>query len=259
MNSEPELLRCAVIEDEDQMRRWLCDRLREFPEVEIIGEAASVDSAFHLLNRERPDALFLDVKLIGGSAFDLLNRLRANRVPIPAIVIITGDDEHAIPFINQWHGEVVRYLTKPFIEEWQNKIRDCIDALCAATSRFAASLPQPPLTNPARSHLFVRNADQDIRIDFDAIRWLEVAGGGAVYVVSDRQTIRLNQTLNQLLEHMPPYIMRISRDTAVNLNRIMRVDRSDRGVFIDCNGTEKFLGVGDAYYPALLHHLDLIK
>ena len=37
-------LRCIVLEDEDDIRHWLINKLKLFPELEIIGEATNVNA-----------------------------------------------------------------------------------------------------------------------------------------------------------------------------------------------------------------------
>ncbi|MBK8564424.1 MAG: hypothetical protein IPN76_14080 [Saprospiraceae bacterium] len=83
-------LRCIVLEDEDDIRNWLVKKLQQFPELEFVGEAATIDEAFRLIASTKPDAAFMDVKLIGGDAFTLLSRFQANGLLIPYIVMATG-------------------------------------------------------------------------------------------------------------------------------------------------------------------------
>jgi len=43
-------LTCVVLEDEDHIRKWLVEKLETFSELELIGEAASIDKAFQLIS-----------------------------------------------------------------------------------------------------------------------------------------------------------------------------------------------------------------
>ena len=89
-----EILRCVVIEDEEAIREHLVEKLRFFPELDIVGEAASVEDAFNLINKTRPDVAFMDVIIEGGNVFDLLNRLKNRDIPIPYTVLATGYDQY---------------------------------------------------------------------------------------------------------------------------------------------------------------------
>lgn len=254
-------LQCFVVEDEQDIRQWLCDRLREFPDVELLGEAANVDEAFRSISQLNPDALFLDVKLAGGDAFSLLQRLQKNDVRIPPLVMTTGIIDHAIPAINQFNDYIVRYLLKPFVDDWAIKLRDALDALQARKDRL--NLPAQPAPAPPQvsDHIFIRQGQQLVRVDWHRLQWVEVAGGGAVWLVlNGGEQLRLDMTLARILDLLPADFVQISRDCAVNLRSVNRIDREDRGVMVMmADGREKFLGIGEAYYAALLGRLHIAK
>ena len=253
MKSVEPLLRCVVVEDEAENREWLRERLQEMPLVEVAGEAASVNQAFLTIVQTKPNALFLDIRLIGGDAFQLLQKLKDHNVPIPPIVMVTAYDDYAVQTINEWGDYVKRYLEKPFLENWEDKLSDCVHALIAANE---LQLPKDPL--PASlDFTFVKDGSQLIRINFADLLWIEVAGGGAVYLVTDEMQTKRDITLTKLLRELPPHFQQISRDTAVNLRKIKRVDKEDRGAIVPYQGREKFLGIGDTYYRELLAALNV--
>jgi two-component system LytT family response regulator len=255
MSSIEKPLRCVVVEDEEPLRTWLCERLREFEEVEVVGEAGSVSSAFRLIVQQKPNALFLDIKLIGGDAFQLLEQLKDNNVPIPPIIMTTAFDEYAPQTINHWGDYVKRYLQKPFVENWDVKLRNCINALLAANEKMVP--PPAPYSGDKNGHFFIKEGNSLHRINFDELLWIEVAGGGAVYLVTDRLQMKWDITLTRIMEQLPPQFMQISRDTAVNTDKIIRIDKSDRGVILPYQGREKFLGVGESFYRDLLDRLNI--
>ncbi len=258
-------LRCVVLEDEDDIREWLLKKLRQYPELEIAGEAATLDDAFRLIATTKPDAAFMDIQMIGGDAFMLLSRLQAQGLPIPYIVMATGYPEYVMTVLNDYRRFVVQYLVKPFAENWQAKFRKAIDALMAAkmNDSFAlASLPATPaaIAEPTPRHTFIQNRGNLLRLDFDKIAYLEAAGSGETIVVSDSEQQQVDLTLNRFLEILPPEVfLRISRINVVNTQRIVKINREDRTVEIRCQPKNKSLGVGDSFYTELMKHLPLAK
>lgn len=255
MNSTEKSLRCVVVEDEEALRTWLCERLREFEEVEVVGEAASVSTAFRTIVQQKPNALFLDIKLIGGDAFQLLQQLKDNNVPIPPIIMTTAFDEFAPHTINHWGDYVKRYLQKPFVENWEAKLRNCINALLAANEKAVPN--PPPSSGDHNGYFFIKDGNSLYRINFDELLWIEVAGGGAVYLVTDQLQVRWDITLTRIMEQLPPQFMQISRDTAVNTDKIIRIDKGDRGVIVPYQRRDKFLGVGESFFRDLLDRLNI--
>lgn len=78
MNGSPETpLRAFIVDDERLARENLRDLLREHPRIRVVGEARNVDEARRGIDERRPDLLFLDIQMPGGSGFDLIEGLEA--------------------------------------------------------------------------------------------------------------------------------------------------------------------------------------
>ena len=258
MTTDPHYrLRTVVLEDEDDNREWLLKKLDRYPELEIVGSAMTVDEAFLLIARTRPDAAFVDIQLIGGDAFQLLERLRQHGLPLPYMVMTTGYPEYVWTALNDYHRYIVQYLVKPFLENWQEKLRKSIDALLAATADARAAAPDP-VEQPS---IFVNTRGGLLRLDFEKICYLEAAGGGEVFVVTDTDTHQLDFTLNRFLDLLPArQFLRVSKSNVVNLAKIQRISREERTLEVSVGATKpKSLGIGDAFYAGLMAALPTIK
>ena len=75
-------LKTLVVEDETAIRQELVNALNEIVDIEVIGEADSVEEAYNLVKSVPADLMFLDIKLIGGTAFDLLAQLKKEGIRI---------------------------------------------------------------------------------------------------------------------------------------------------------------------------------
>jgi len=107
MTVNPEAhLRALVVDDERLARENLVDLLGDFPQVAVVGEGCDVNEAAKLAAKLRPDLIFLDIQMPGGSGFDLLNRL----VDPPLIVFVTAYDQFAI---RAFRVNALDYLLKP--------------------------------------------------------------------------------------------------------------------------------------------------
>jgi two-component system LytT family response regulator len=101
-----EIRRAILVDDERLARSSLRALLAEHPEIEIVGEAANGRQAKEMIEENRPDVVFLDIQMPGGSGFDLLEQLEDP----PAIVFVTAFDEYAV---RAFEVNAVDYLLKP--------------------------------------------------------------------------------------------------------------------------------------------------
>ncbi len=79
----------------------------EIPWLENVGEAESVNRATELINRVKPDVLFLDIKMPGGTGHDILEKISE----MPYVIFTTAYGEYAADAFDR---NAVDYLLKPF-------------------------------------------------------------------------------------------------------------------------------------------------
>ena len=256
-------LRCVVLEDEDDLREWTVNKLKQFDEVEFVGESQSVDDAFRLIASTNPDAAFMDIKLEGGDVFTLLDRLKQSGVRIPNIIIISAFPEYVLTAINDYNKYIKQYLVKPITDNWQEHFRKALDALLMA--KLTSFTPQPKkveivkekeITKP--DHVFVQNKGILEKIEFESIFYVEAAGSGESLVVVEDEYFQIDLTLNKFLQILPEQFFRISKSCIVNLQKIKRINSGDRTLEVDREKTKE-LGIGDKYYGDLKSRLVLAK
>ena len=61
----------VIVEDSRLARQELKELLKQHKEVELLGEAENVDSAYELIQHMRPDLLFLDINMPEKDGFEL--------------------------------------------------------------------------------------------------------------------------------------------------------------------------------------------
>lgn len=101
-------IKAVIIDDEHFNRgliRMLIDRLND--RYMVAGEAESIDDGFELIRQERPDVVFLDIKMQDGSGFDLLSRFTDIDFEI---VFVTGFDEYTLKALEM---NAIDYVLKP--------------------------------------------------------------------------------------------------------------------------------------------------
>lgn len=101
-------LTAVIVDDVAQARTTLKEDLATYcPNIKIIGEADGVVSASKLLNKIKPDVVFLDIQLQDGTGFDILEILGDISFQV---IFTTASDEFAI---KAFKFSAVDYLLKP--------------------------------------------------------------------------------------------------------------------------------------------------
>jgi two-component system LytT family response regulator len=102
------MIRAVLVDDEVDSIRVLQRLLEAYcTDVRVVGTAEGVESALELIQMQKPDLAFLDIEMIQGNAFDLLNRL----LPLNfQVIFVTAFDNYAI---RAFKYSAVDYLLKP--------------------------------------------------------------------------------------------------------------------------------------------------
>ena len=79
-------MRAIIIDDERLARTELKKLLQEFPEVEVIDEAANAQEGIQKIESLRPDLVFLDIQMPGKTGFDMLAELEKS----PQVIFTTA-------------------------------------------------------------------------------------------------------------------------------------------------------------------------
>lgn len=112
--SEKKFINAVIIDDSAQARKLLRLMLMELaPEVKVLGEAENVDEGLRMIDRERPDAIFLDIEMPGKSGLQLAEAMIEKNF-LGNIVFTTAYNEYAL---KAFRLSAIDYLLKPIQED----------------------------------------------------------------------------------------------------------------------------------------------
>src|SRR5882724_8506647 len=115
-------IRALLVDDERPARRKMRRFLEATPDFEVIGEAGNGVEALAVVERSRPDVVFLDVQMPKMDGFRVAASLAA---PLPEIVFVTAHDEFAL---KAFEVHALDYLLKPYDEDRFRKVLDRVRA-----------------------------------------------------------------------------------------------------------------------------------
>lgn len=246
-------LSVCIIDDEQDIRDVLKEAINETQELEVVGEAGSYSDGLELISNKIPDAVFLDIKLMEGDAFQILNSLKRREIKMPAIILNTGytDFEYAQKSLNEFRDCVIKILQKPFWENWNETKHEIIDAIILHHSNARL------IDKQKKERIQFRSDNESWFIKLDDIYCFKISeqlkGSGKVEVMGKESKFVINKTLTQVMVDLPSQFFRVSRYAAVNTNYISKIDHSDHVLHLKNN--DLTIGVGQNYLKPLIEFL----
>ena len=203
-------MKAMIVDDEPLARRELRRLLAEFPEIEIVGEAANIEEAAVGVEQLQPDLLFLDIQMPGGTGFDLLARLEN----VPHVIFTTAYDHHAV---RAFEVNALDYLLKPIEPE---RLAGAI----ARTRSTKLETPAVPTSGPTMERLFVRDGSRCWFVPLREVS-LMVSEGNYVRLHWGKARPLLARPLSSLEQRLDPgRFFRANRQQIINLDFIESVE-----------------------------------
>lgn len=201
----------VIVDDERLARNELKRLLADYDAINIVGEAANADEAEDAIRTLKPDFLFLDVQMPGGSGFDLLERLDA----VPFVVFATAYDEYAL---RAFEVSALDYLVKPIDpERLDEAVTRVLDRAGEIAPQSAAPQEEPIPTLTGEDQVFVKDGERYYFVRLADVRLFE-SEGNYTRIVFDKGRPLVHRSLNYLEERLDPDLFfRASRQHIINL------------------------------------------
>ncbi|MBK7094820.1 MAG: response regulator transcription factor [Saprospiraceae bacterium] len=251
--------RVIVIDDEEDIRNILEESISESMSMKLIGAADSVKTGFQLITEEEPDIVFLDIKLKGGDAFQLLNLLKSSNVAIPAVILNTGfaDFELAQRTINEFRDDVLMILKKPFWENWIEKESLIISKTIERIRKNPNDKPDheinaDKITIKSENMTYIVWLSELILIETDP----NSKGKNKANLYLYNRDYCINSSLSKLETQLNNDFIRISRYSIVNKHFIRQYNHTDQTLTLK-NLENKVIYTGSKYRDELYDFLEL--
>jgi two-component system, LytTR family, response regulator len=220
-------MRALVIDDERLARKELIKLLEDFPEIEILGEAANADEAFEQINSLNPDLLFLDIQMPGKTGFELLEMLDS----VPKVIFTTAYDEYAL---KAFDVNALDYLLKPI---QLDRLNETITKL-EPPKQEVAEEEEPKLG--LNDQVFVKDGDKCWFVSLKDIRYFE-SDGNYIKVFFETFKPMIHKSLNALDEKLNDRdFFRASRKHIINLSWVESIEPwFNGGLMVKLNGGDK--------------------
>ena len=230
MLKQDNTIRAIIIDDQDDIRS-INRRLltQNFPDIEVIGEADSVDSGIELIMQTQPDLVLLDIEIKGGTGFNILQRVKPYNF---MVIFITAFDDFAIKAIK---FSALDYILKPINE---TEFCDAIESAISTYERNRVEMQVQNLLNHAEDSgknrkIVLRTQESIFLVELDEILYCESDNSYTTFHLEGDKTILVSKSIKEYDQMLTPYrFFRPHQRYIVNLNKVERIDKIDGGSII---------------------------
>ena len=205
-------MKALIVDDSKLARQELKHLLKDFDEVEVIGEAENAVVALEKLEKLDPDVVFLDIQMPGKNGFELLQELESS----PEIIFVTAYDQYAL---EAFEHNALDYLKKPIRK----------DRLNLAIEKAASNL----LTRKRREsedklgltdQVFVKDGEKCWFIELARIRLFQIEGNNTKVFFENEQPL-IPKSLSYMEQRLSEkYFFRANRQEIINLKWVEKIE-----------------------------------
>lgn len=222
------MITAVIIDDEKSARETLSGLLKTYcPGVEILGTANSVEKGVELIVEQKPELVFLDVKMPFGSGFDLLERLPDITFEV---IFTTAYDQYALKAIK---FSALDYLLKPInvaeIKAAVKKVRESKNQHLL-NKKLETFIENITAKNKQLTKIVLPMSEGFKVVEVQEIIHCQSDGNYTNLFLMDGSKILSSKTLKDFDELLIEYnFFRIHQSHLINLNSVKHYDRGRGG------------------------------
>jgi len=230
MNTLTLTYRTLIADDEQPARDRLRKLLSEYPDkIVLIGEAQNGIECLEMVDRLKPDLLFLDIQMPGLNGFEVLQQSSHS----PIVIFCTAFDEFAL---KAFETNSIDYIVKPVKAERIQKSIEKLDTLKVTSDKegllriidnYLIQTPKKEITT-----IPVKLGDRMLLIRIEDIIYFSAEEKNVTIYIKDGKTFLCDLPLKSLEEKLGAKFLRIQRSLLINVSRIIEIDKHFGSRFI---------------------------
>ncbi len=225
------IVRTLIIEDEAPARRLLQEYLKDFTQLEVVGECADGFEGAKKIMELKPELIFLDIQMPRINGFEMIELLMGE--PLPLIIFTTAFDEFAI---KSFEYNTCDYLLKPINRErFRKAVEKALKLLEKGETKpsdIDNLIGQGITRNQYLERIVIRSATNIHMVQCENILCIEASDDYVIiHTVTDQQVKK--QTLSFYEQKLDPdHFARVHRSFIVNLSAIVRIEPYSRDAWV---------------------------
>jgi len=228
-NTANKKIKILIVDDIELDRENLRLQLQMIDNVEIIGEANNIDDARNIIFKNRPDIIFLDIKLPQKNGFELLDELKELPEIKFDVIFVTAYPEFASKAFKYFP---FYFLEKPVDRQELSEIikkhreRDNILDFSGRVDEF----------NEKARKLHFKTEDGHLWIEPEDILWCKANRNYTEIYLKNNEILSVSDNISTIEEKIDiNYFFRAHRSYLVNINEIKKITKRNRKIEIANN------------------------
>jgi two-component system LytT family response regulator len=223
-------LKTILIDDESLATNRLSRLLSAYSDVcKIIAQASNGQMALELIEKLKPDLIFLDIEMPVLNGFQVLSQLSY----MPYVVFATAYQEYAI---RAFEENSIDYLLKPIEPERLaltiQKIKNLPSfSVSPNYNQQIWQVLQQMQVKKEITAIPVKIGDRILLIRLEEIAYLEAEDKYVNLFTLDNKKYLIDYSLNTLTDKLPSHFVRISRSVMVNQYQIKEIQKYFNGKY----------------------------
>jgi len=231
------MIRTVVVDDEKKGRELLVKVLKNYCSgIEVVGQAETANQAFEIIQREKPDLIFLDIEMPNGTGFDLLKMFGEISFHV---IFTTAYDHYAIKAIKY---SALDYLLKPIdIDELQESVAKVQEEMKAPANHQQDSMGillsalgnadrTKRLAIPDQEGIAIVEVKDIVRCEADS-NYTQIFLSNGTKVVSTKTLKEYDKLLDEST------FMRVHNSYLINVDHIKKYIKGDGGQVVMSDGS----------------------
>ena len=205
-------LTAVIVEDSRLARNELKELIKVHKEIVLLGEAENVDEGFELINKTKPDVLFLDINMPEKDGFELLEMLD----DVPTVIFTTAFDAYAI---KSFEYNAFDYLLKPIN---QKRFSSSIAKVLEHSANDAKDIKSEAILS-LEKQIFIKDGEKCWLVKIQDISLFEIVGNYTRVFFEDHKPL-IYKSLAQIEEKLPDDVFfRANRQQIINITHVKKV------------------------------------
>ncbi|MBL7934246.1 MAG: response regulator transcription factor [Bacteroidia bacterium] len=220
------MIKAVIIDDEVNNQELISNLLKSFSEnVQVVGMANSVESAYQAINEYQPDLIFLDIQMPDGTGFDLLKKFDKINFKI---IFVTAHQEFAI---EAFKYSALDYLLKPLSPaNLLAAVKKAEETMSGDELNLKLKILLNNIAEPIKNKkkIVLKTMERIYSVDLDDIIRFESDGGYTKVYLVDGKRIMVSKTMKDFDDLLLDVgFLRVHHSHLINMNHLFCFEKAE--------------------------------